>query len=341
MTQRIGLIDQINYLLQRGVPLPDERIGILQERIARENRDAGVTAYEPPGASMYVPLSVLNAKRDLSVIGSGGAVVQTDVLPEITSFLYPFSAVVKLGATVLDGLRGNVNVPIGRAGVPVAWDTETGSATEGDPAVGSISLTPHNITANIAVSRQLLVQSAGVERWIRDELAKALAAEIDRIALLGTGSGQPTGIFNTSTAQTVTFGAAATWAKIVSFETLAGLVNARRENLAWIVGNNTRSKLKQAVKTGTGAVGFIMDSDHTINGYRAEATSKLDVTNQVVFGDFSECYLGSWGADALHLVVDGVTQAKTGKVVITANMFADVAFRRANLLVTSTDSGAQ
>jgi HK97 family phage major capsid protein len=321
--------------------MPDDRIGVLQERIAREMQDSGVTAYEPPGASMYVPLSVLNAKRDLSVAAQGGAVVQTDVKPEIEAFLYPFSAVVKLGATVLDGLRGNVNVPIGRASLPVAWDTETGSATEADPTVGSFSMTPHNITAQIAVSRSLLVQSPGVEAWIKREIGLALGTEIDRIALFGTGSGQPTGIFNTPTAQTVTFAAAATWAKVVLFETLAGQANARRENCSWIVGANSRSKWKQAVKTGTGAVGFIMDSDHTVNGYRAEATSKLDATNQVVYGDFSECYLGSWGSDAIQLVVDNITGAKVGKIVITANAFCDVAFRRANLLVTSTDSAAQ
>lgn len=55
MTGQIGLVEQISYTIQRGCPLPDDRIGILQEGIARENRDAGVTEYLPPGDSMYVP----------------------------------------------------------------------------------------------------------------------------------------------------------------------------------------------------------------------------------------------------------------------------------------------
>jgi predicted phage gp36 major capsid-like protein len=139
----------------------------------------------------------------------------------------------------------------------------------------------------------------------------------------------------------VTFGAAATWSKVVLFEQLAGQANARRENLAWIVGNNTRSKWRQAVRgSSTGNVSYLFNDDHTIAGYRTEATSKLDGTGQVVFGDFSECYLGSWGGDAIHLVVDNFSQVKVGKILITATMFADVAFRRPNLFVTSTDSAA-
>jgi HK97 family phage major capsid protein len=209
MTRQIGLIDQINYLIQRGVPMPDDRIGIVQERIARENQEAGLTEYSTPGRSMYVPLSVLNNKRDMSVAGSGGAVVQTTVVPEIEAFLYPYSAVVKLGATVIDGLQGNVEIPIGRASLPVAWTPESGSATEADPTLGSVSLTPHIVSAQIAVSRQLLRQAPGVESWLKREIATAIATEIERIALLGNGTGQPTGIFNTSGplgAQTVTFG---------------------------------------------------------------------------------------------------------------------------------------
>jgi HK97 family phage major capsid protein len=236
-----------------------------------------------------------------------------------------------------------VEIPGARAGVPLAWNTaELAPAAESDPVLGSVSLSPKNVTAQITVSRQILVQSVGSEAWIRRELAQAFATELDRVSLLGSGaSGQALGILNTPTAQSVTFGGAATWAKVVSFEQLAGQANAIRENCAFIVGTATRSKWKQAVKTGTGAVGFIMDSDHTVNGYRAEGTSKLDSTNQVVYGDFSELYIGTFGADALGLVVDGITQAKTGKVVITANRFCDVVLRRPNVFVVSTDSGAQ
>jgi HK97 family phage major capsid protein len=345
MSKNWGLIDQIQSLLSRGVCIPDDRIGILQERIARENQVAGLQPYEPIGASMHVPFSVLN-QRDLTVgsagSNSGGAVVQTTVQPEFAAFLQPFSACVKLGATVLDGLKGNVEIPVARAGVPLAWNAELAPAAESDPQLGSVSLSPKNVTASITVSRQLLVQSVGAEAWVKKELAQAFATELDRIALLGSGaSGQALGILNTATAQSVTFGAAATWAKVVSFEQLAGQANAIRENCAWIVGTATRSKWKQALKGTSGAIGYIMDSDHTVNGYRAEATSKLDSTNQVVYGDFSELYIGTWGADALGLTIDGVTQARTGKVVITANCFCDAVLRRPNVFVASTDSGAQ
>jgi predicted phage gp36 major capsid-like protein len=127
----------------------------------------------------------------------------------------------------------------------------------------------------------------------------------------------------------------------VQFETLAGQANARRENLAWIVGNNTRSKWRQATRGSTaGNVSYLFNDDHTVAGYRAEATAKLDATNQVVYGDWSECYLGSWGAEAIHLVVDNFSQVKVGKIILTATCFADVVLRRPSLFVTFTDSAA-
>jgi HK97 family phage major capsid protein len=223
MPKQFGLIEHIHSLLQRGCPLPDDSIGVHQERIEREMRAAGVQSYEPPGASMWVPLEVLN-QRDLSVSAQGGASVQTTVDTQIAAFLYPFSATIRLGATVLDGLSGNVEIPIGRASVPVAWSsTETQSATEGDPQLGSFSLTPHNITAQIVVSKQLLRQAPGSESWVKRELALALGAEVDRIALVGSGvSGQPLGVLNTPTVQPILFGGAATWSSVVNFETLVG-----------------------------------------------------------------------------------------------------------------------
>jgi HK97 family phage major capsid protein len=340
MTRTVGLIDHLNYLLHRGVPAPDSQVGAMQERFARENEAAGIQAYESPGPSMYVPLSVLN-QRDLSVAAQGGAVVQTSIVPPITEFLQPFSAVIRLGGQVVDGLKGNASFPIGRASVSTSWTAETGPALEGDGAVGSFSLTPHLISAQLTVSRQLLVQSPGFEAYLRRELASALATELDRQAILGSGSsGQPTGILSATGTQPITFGAAASWSKIVQFEQLAGLANARTENLAWVIGNNSRAKWRQALKAGSGAVGFIYE-DHTVNTFPVAVTSKLDPTGQVILGDFQEVFLGFWGSDALHLTVDGITAAKVGKVILTANLWADVSLRRSNLFIVSQDSGAQ
>jgi hypothetical protein len=248
---------------------------------------------------------------------------------------------VKLGATVLDGLQGNVEIPVGRAALPVAWTPESGSATEGDPTVGSVSLSPKILSAQIAVSRQLLVQSPGVENWVKTEIGLALGTEIDRIALLGTGVGQPLGVLNTPSAQTITWGGPATWPNVLLMETLLGKANVIPETVGLVSSNNVRGKWKNVTKAGVGSTGFLWDIDNTVNNYPSIATSKLDVSNQAILGDWSECYLGSWGGDAINLVVDNITQAKVGKIVITATFFGDVVFRRPNLFVTSTDSGAQ
>ncbi len=343
ITRQAGLIEQIDYVSRHNACIPDDRIGIQQERIARENRAAGVEEYLPPGNGFYVPLSVLNAKRELSVLAQGGAVVQ-DTVTEIGNFLYPASQVIRLGCTVIDGLTSNAQIPIGRAGINTSWTPETCPAVEQDPNIGSINLAPKLVSANVAISRQLLVQSAGFEEYLKKELALALGTELDRVAIFGSGSGsQPIGILNATGTQSVTFGAAATWPKLVQFEQLCGIANARPENLAWLIGNNTRAKWRTAVRgSTTGFVNYLLTDQNETAGYPVAVTSKLDApSNQAIFGDFSECFIGVFGADALHLVVDPISQAKVGKVVIVANLYVDISIRRPNLFVISSDSAAQ
>jgi hypothetical protein len=82
---------------------------------------------------------------------------------------------------------------------------------------------------------------------------------------------------------------------------------------------------------------------HRQYGKRLPGYSDLeaDSGNNAIFADWSELYIGSWGAEAMQIIVDPISQAKVGKTVITANIFADVGVRRPNLFVVSTDSGAQ
>ena len=123
MTRQIGLVEQINHLLQRGVPAPDNRIGSQQQqRIAERTgrRTNGVRT----NRRFHARSDFCLTNRDLSVASSGGAVVQTDIKSEIEAFLQPYSAVIRLGATVLNGLKGNSQVPIGRAGVTTQWGSK-------------------------------------------------------------------------------------------------------------------------------------------------------------------------------------------------------------------------
>jgi len=61
---------------------------------------------------------------------------------------------------------------------------------------------------------------------VRQDAMQVVAHAVDLAALYGTGPTQPTGIANTPSVPTVTFGGAATWAIVINFETQLSTANA-------------------------------------------------------------------------------------------------------------------
>ena len=141
------------------------------------------------------------AKRDLVVgtAATAGNVVATN-LGGFSPALRPRLKTIEMGAQVMGGLVGNLNLPIGNALASATWATENATATETTPSTTLLSLTPNRLAAFTDVSKQLLVQSSmDVEGWVRRELSDAIARAVDLAAINGSGaSNQPTGILNTS-----------------------------------------------------------------------------------------------------------------------------------------------
>lgn len=107
------------------------------------------------------------------------------------------SVTMSLGATVLDGLVGNVNLPRVAAALSTSWlSTETTAPSDQAHTFGQIALAPHNVSINLKVSRQLLEQaSPAASALIASDMLAAVGQAIDVGALGGSAaSGQPTGI---------------------------------------------------------------------------------------------------------------------------------------------------
>lgn len=94
------------------------------------------------------------------------------------------------------------DVTIGRQTVKGAhtWLASDGVSTIADAqsTLGQIALTPHNVTAIVTLSRQLVKQSEPAARQFVDHtLAATLAEAVDGAMLAGSGAnGQPTGLAN-------------------------------------------------------------------------------------------------------------------------------------------------
>lgn len=298
--------------------------------------------------------------RDLNVTTAtqGGNFVPTLLLTPIIEILRNRMVCERLGVQTLSGLSGNVAIPR-QTGAATAYSlAEAATLTKSTQAINQLSLTPHRVGAYNSYTKQLLIQSSvDVENFIRDDLLKVLAIKLDKLILEGSGAAsEPTGVLNTPAIGAVTFGAAATWAKVVSFETALSLANADMGRMAYVTTPNVRGKWKTISKV-TNQASFLWEvalpiafngpspdygvgtmNDGVVNGYRAACTNQIS-SDYVAFGNWEEAILGLFGG--LDVVVDPYTSATSATVNIVVNSFIDVAVRHAASFAWSTDAGNQ
>lgn len=310
--------------------------------LEKEAHFGAVEHYGRKAEGFLIPHDVFAGERALNatVPADGGYLVGTDTLVgSMIELLRNKLVVGTMGATMLDGLTGNVAIPKVTGGATAYWLSETGEVSASTQQFGQLGLTPHRLGAATAYTKQLVAQtSLSVESFVRNDIARVLATALDLAALHGTGNaGQPLGIFGTANVGSVTFGAAATWAKILAFESTLDAANAEAGNIGWITTGSTRAKWKAAVKFSNTASPLWAD-DNTVNGYPAKVTNQIS-TNKVVFGNWSDLIMASWaGTD---VVVDPYTLAATGQIKIVVQQMADIGVRHPASFVISSDSGAQ
>lgn len=297
----------------------------------REVSEAGSKAAGKSARGIFVPGEVLRAKRDLNVTTAtaGGNVVATDLMAEsFIELLRNKSVVQRAGATVMNGLVGNIAIPKQTGAATAYWVAESGAPTESQQTVGQVAMTPKTVGAFTDFSRRLILQSSiDVENMVRRDLAAVIALAIDTAALYGTGaSNQPTGLKLQSGINTKDFAAATpTFAELVAMESEVAADNADVGTMAYLVNAAMRGALKSAEKFSTTGM-TIWEPGNTVNGYRTEVSNQV-ATNDVIFGNFSDLIIGFWSG--LDLTVDPYAGATSGTVRVIALQDVDIAVRNA------------
>lgn len=320
--------------------------GIEAEASAAEAKRVG---RDPSG--VFVPAEVFGAGKRANAVATaadGGYTVGEEIdYSNMVELLRNQSHVLSLGARVLTGLKSDVTIPRVLTGGTAYWVSETGSITQSSGTFGQIAMKPRRLGASVPYSKQFLAQSGlSVENFIRDDIMAAFGVELDRVAISGAGATEPLGILNLASgdrATSVTFGAAATWAKVISFETNVATANALGlpgGAYAYLTTPATRGVWKSAVKVSSQA-SFLWENGDIVNGYAARATNQFPsgTANQVIFGQFGQVIYGEWVG--IDMTVDPYTSARTGQVNVTIQKFVDMVVRQGKAFATSTDSGAQ
>ncbi len=276
-----------------------------------------------------VPSDVVNIpqKRDLVVgtASSGGDLVSTDLLSDsFIDLLRKNLFLSEAGITTLTGLEGMIAIPRQSGGATVYHVAENANITESQLTVDQVSLQPRTLGALTDFSRRLFIQSSiGVEQFVRNDLAKKIAEEIENQAINGPGAeGKPQGFLNVTGINTES--GYTTFADYVNAEAALSTDNALRGNLGYIMNSSLRGTLKVTEKaSGTNGI-FVYEGNDTINGYRAFVSNNMPA-NTAAFVNFSDIILGLWSG--LDIMVDPYTGSAAGTVRVTAMQDYDVAVR--------------
>jgi len=294
--------------------------------------------------SVLIPSEVF--KRDMTATGGtggdqGGVNIQTNV-GGIIDVLLPKTVLRGLGVQQLNGLVGNLDMPTASTQPAAGWNTENGTATEKSPAFSKITFSPKRLAAFIQVSNQLMLQSSNsIDQYVRNFLITAMAQEMEKAAIKGGGTNEPTGIISNASVNVAyaggaannsvnANGAAAVWADVVNL--MKAVENANGEGVAYLTNPLVKAALQTTPRQSSGVEGnFIMPSGaNELNGYAAAFTTNVPSNlskgsasdlSAMIFGDFSKLALASWGG--MELTVDPYSGATAGLTNIVLNSYLD------------------
>jgi HK97 family phage major capsid protein len=281
-------------------------------------------------------------QRDL-LVGTntaGGHLVATELLASsFIDLLVNQLSVMRMGATMLTGLQGNIAIPRATSGSVGYWVAENGAPTESQQAFDQVALTPKTVGAFVDYSRRMLLQpSISVEAFVRMDIARTIALMIDMGALNGSGaSNQPRGIMNTVGIGSVaggTNGALPTFGNVVDLETAVAVANAAGNSLGYLTNARVRGRLKQT-QMFSGTNGAPVWAGNELNGYAATVSNQVPsnltkgsasgVCSALLFGNWADLIIGMWGG--LDIMLDPYTGAAAGTRRVVALQDVDVNVR--------------
>lgn len=242
-----------------------------------------------------------------------------------------------LGATMLPGLDGNVEIPGADANISAAWlASEDADAAESNPSFRTVTLSIKDLAAYTDLTRRMLIQSTiAIEQYVRNQLTRAMAEAIDLAGFYGAGSGGvPEGIANVTGIGSVTFAAAIpTREEIIDLKTAIADTN-RGTDIAY-VANSTMTGDFQKTKVDPGSGTFLMQNEaDRLIGKRYEETNQI-TDGDLFAGHFPDMLMGLWGS----LELDRSTEAKflSGGLRLRAIQSVDFGYQRVGSFALGND----
>ena len=297
------------------------------EEGAKEARDAKVSF---DTRAVILPASALRAmnKRATTVTSTSGGTVPAEVYDSIFEMYRSRQVLSKLGATIFEGLSGDLKLNTQTAaGGTLAVAAETAAATSLDPTINTITLSPNRIAAYTQISNQLILQSTpDVESFAVNNLVKSIMDQFQSAIFTGAKSTAIEGIPNVTgvNVQNVATANQPTWAEILGMVgTLPG-TDFDIQRSGFVLNSTVMATLMSTLKSPNNFE-FIMSEFFNADGLKSLSGLKAAITNSVgsniIFGAWEQLFVGMWGG--IGLIYDPYTQAVNGSVQVVAESFLD------------------
>lgn len=338
--ERFEIGKVLNHLHRAAKGQPTSIDGAEAELIQEGEREARAAGLSTSG--IMLPRVLVRRcgqeRRDMTTTaGEGGHTIATTKSGLLDDF-FNASVMRAAGATVLEGLVGNLDLPRIAAGTAPAGKAENAAADEVTPTTAMLSLAPERLPAYIDISEKLLLQSSvAIEAILRNHLSNQMLAVQEAAFFHGGGTNEANGIAGTAGIGSVaggTNGLAPALSHIVGLETAVNLTNALLGNLRYISNGQVRGKLKQTPAVSSTDSRMLLSDQRNapLNGYDCLWTNAVSrtltkgsssgVCSAIFFGNFSDYVVGYWGGISLEMVRDK-TNAIGGLYTLVASSYYD------------------
>jgi HK97 family phage major capsid protein len=148
----------------------------------------------------------LERKATLStnLSSAGGFLVPEPLSNRVIDLARNRSYVVQAGAGTVPMTSSTLDIAKLLSDPTVSWYAENGTIAETDVTFGRASFKANKMACVVRMSNELLEDAANVQTIVENAIASAIALELDRTAIVGTGAGQPLGVVNGTNINTVT-----------------------------------------------------------------------------------------------------------------------------------------
>lgn len=306
---------------------------------------SGGEEYRGLGLGQYLRSMVVGGKNDVErrALSEGSDSAGGYTVPDILSatlidLARAQSVVMRAGAQTVP-LTSDTNNFAQLLTDPVpAWRAEAGAVAESDPTFGLVQMIPRSLAVQTKVSVELMEDSLNLATELPRVLAAAMAVELDRVALLGSGTPpEPEGIANVSGIGTTALAAALTgFGPLVTART--GILTANLAPTAIVMHPRDEGTL----------TGLVDGNGQPLQAARAiEAIQMLTTTaiptdggggsdeSTIFVGNFSKLLVGIRSAIRVE-VLKTSAYASNLQYTLLAHMRADVAVTQAGGFYTIT-----